>query len=449
MPLSRSGVAATFIVLCAVSVTARAANETLDWPRCVADAQSQNPDVAAARHAESAAQARADQSRSAFLPQVSATVDTNRSASDSGTASQTTAPRLGAATSLEPLAAADSWRYTDQFSYGVAVKQSLFSGFKDQATVKRREAEVEGAEAAIRQSRVELAFNLRSAFIQQLYAQELVELQRQVAKRRRENVRLVELRFEGGRENKGSLLKSRATQKQADLDVAAAERSLTVAQAQLARVLGRQLSAATRVHGIFGVHPVPTVADLAAVAHSVPAVQQAAAAVRAAAYTTDATRAASYPEIAATASAARAGDHWPPDGNRLSVGLNLSMPLYTGGSLKADERAAEADHARSQAALASAESQAYATLVDARAGMEDAVARVAVQADVKEAAVLQEEIARNQYALGLLSFQEWDLIENGLNDADQRVLATRKDAATAYATLSRALGQTLAEAKEP
>ena len=57
-------------------------------------------------------------------------------------------------------------------------------------------------------------------------------------RRREENLRLVQLRFQGGRENKGSLLLSQAALAQARFDNLQARNAKRLAQAQLARVLG-------------------------------------------------------------------------------------------------------------------------------------------------------------------------------------------------------------------
>ena len=54
------------------------------------------------------------------------------------------------------------------------------------------------------------------------------------------------------------------------------------------------------------------------------------------------------------------------------------------------------------------------TLQSNYASLQDAVERIEVQEEFLKAAQLRAEVARTKYTTGLLSFDEWDLIENDL-----------------------------------
>jgi outer membrane protein TolC len=75
----------------------------------------------------------------------------------------------------------------------------------------------------------DIELRLRQAFVEVVYAQDLIELTKQIAERRNNNVRLLQLQFDGGRENAGSLARSKAQRAVADFEVRQAERALAYA----------------------------------------------------------------------------------------------------------------------------------------------------------------------------------------------------------------------------
>jgi outer membrane protein TolC len=79
-------------------------------------------------------------------------------------------------------------------------------------------------------------------------------------------------------------------------------------------------------------------------------------------------------------------------------------------------------------------------LEEAFAAHQDAAERVDVQENFYEAARVRAEIARSQYSSGLLSFDDWDIIENELISREKEILAARRDAARAEAAWESAQG---------
>ena len=72
---------------------------------------------------------------------------------------------------------------------------------------------------------------------------------------------------------------------------------------------------------------------------------------------------------------------------------------------------------------------------------QDAAGKVGVQQEFLHAAQVREEIASSQYATGLLSFQDWDLIEDDLIANQKAMLASQRDALIGEATWERAQGR--------
>jgi outer membrane protein TolC len=63
-----------------------------------------------------------------------------------------------------------------------------------------------------------------------------------------------------------------------------------------------------------------------------------------------------------------------------------------------------------------------------------------VDEDFLKAANARAEIARSKYSNGLMSFEDWDIIENDLINRQKAVLQSRRDRVTAEAAWEQVLG---------
>lgn len=415
---------ASFLFLVLSRLTAQA-GEVLTWEACVKEALKNHPDLAASREALRSEQFQHQGSYSGFLPQLSA---------DAG------ASRANSATSVQSVGGAG---VRNDYSLGLSARQSLFSGFKDKAGVERSKAEVEEARASLQETGSGVGFALKSAFSRLLYSQEQLKLTKVIEGRRKENVRLVELRYEAGREHKGSFLRIRAAFKQSEFEVAEAGRSLRVAQRELGRALGRSGFEAVEATGSLKTGIPSGLPDFKSLVLETPAYLRAGAQARAAEKSVTIARGGYYPDLAATGSVSRRGSSWPPDTDRWSLGLSLSFPFFPGGRNIFDVKSAQAEERRAAADFKSAADQAALDLEDSFALYQNAAERTEVQREFLEAAEVRAEIARSQYTSGLLSFEDWDLIENDLISTQKSWLSALRDAAIARAAWERAQGKGL------
>lgn len=398
--------------------------DVLSWQDSVREAARNNPDLAAAQASVHQARFQHQGSYSHFYPQLS--LDAGYSKAKSPTS----------------LSLSDAGSdISDDFSLGLTLSQSLFSGFRSKAEVERTQAELDASEVDLLAVKARVSFDLKSAFAQMLFAQEQLRLAETIASRRKENVDLVELRFEAGREHKGSFLRSQAAYRRAEFEVAQALRALKVAQTQLAKVLGRQELDDIRVEGSFEVTTPAASPDFRAMAKQTPAHLLPAAQARAAQASVTVSEASYFPEIAATGTISRLGSDFPPDRNRWSAGIFLTFPLFSGGQSYFNLQGARAEYRRAQESLRSAEDQAVLDLERAFAAFEDNVGKAEVQQEFLHAAEVRAEIARSLYTSGLLSFEDWDLIENDLISARKEMLISLKDRLVAEAGWEWAQGK--------
>ncbi|MBI2059513.1 MAG: TolC family protein [Nitrospirae bacterium] len=409
-------------VVLMLSLSRAASAESLTWDACLREASERNPELAAAQERLAAARERATGAYSPFLPQLSAGADWSRARSS---------------------ASGGSSAARNDVSAGLSARQNLFAGWKDTASLGKARAERMAAEADLQDTSSRLRLDLASAFAQLSFGQDALRLAETILSRRQENVRLVELRFEAGRENKGSYLRSKAAGSQARFEVAQADRALGVKRRQLARILGRNDAADLVVSGDVPPLPSDPNPDFRGIAEDVPSLQRARAAVDSAGAGVESARGQLFPGVDALTSFARGGDEWPPDSNRWSAGLSMTYPFFPGGRTAYDIRSARAEERRAEATLRDTRERAVADLEAALSRYRDAVERYGVQNEFLEAARLRAEIGRSQYTSGLLSFQDWDLIENDLISTEKSWLASKTDVWLAQAEWLRAQGKGL------
>jgi outer membrane protein TolC len=403
---------------------ARCEEAPLTWDACAKEALAHNPDLQEAAANLRSAKYSKTGTVSAFLPSLSASASANRSGDE------------GSLSAIMKDHDADV-----SYEMGLNASINLFNGFKDKASYDAASLTQQQYEVKYRQARSQLSYNLRNAFTNLLYAQQQVALMEEIAARQVENVRMVELRYESGHENKGSLLNNQAASAQADLEVTQAKRSLRVAQRTLDRALGRSELDAPLVSGTFKVATVENEPDFQLLSRTTFSYLLADLQTRTAQTNVVSARGSFFPTLNANGSMSRSGSDWVPNQHSWGAGLVLSYPLFEGGQRIEALKAAEANRDSSKIALKAAEQDAALSLESTYWDLRNASESTVVQEKYLEAVKTQEEVASAQYANGLLSYQDWDTVENNLTTRQKSNLQSLRDAKTAEAAWQLALGK--------
>ncbi len=398
------------------------APEALTLDDCLAEAARHQPEVAAAREAVQRAEFQYRAARAAFLPQLSASAAGSRSG---GSANGVT---------------------DNNFATTLQAQESLYTGGHDTALLAQRGYDRELARAQLALILAQFSYNVRGAFIQQLYNADLIALSAAIVTRRSGNVDLVSLRYDGGREHKGSLLRMQAILSQAQFDVQSAQRAFGVAQQRLAAALGRDVPVPA-VRGKLAGAPLDSPPDYATLAATVPDVLITTAQAKAAHEGVRVAKSEYLPTISAAASITRSDDVFFPQENGWTVGVQLNYPFFPGGRNIQDVRTAQSDERRFALLQRSQWNQAQVNLKQAYNDWQDAVERLRVQQEFLRAAELRAEISRNQYALGLLTFESWDIIENDLISQQRAEVAARRDTLLTQAVWEKVRGVSLLPVK--
>ncbi len=158
-------------------------------------------------------------------------------------------------------------------------------------------------------------------------------------------------------------------------------------------------------------------------------------------YSSKSTGANFYPQISMSGRTSRAGSGWPPERGRWSVGLSLSYPFFSGGKdiynskiAKINVSRTKENHRRTKQDILYELQQAYGDLIDS-------IYNVRVREKYFEASIEQAKISRVKYVNGLISYSDWNIIENDFINSEKNLLNAELDAFTAMASWKKVLGE--------
>ncbi|MFH1262754.1 MAG: TolC family protein [Pseudomonadota bacterium] len=400
-----------------VFLTTVASAEELTWDVCVAEASRGNADLSVARSNLDAARFQKRAAFSPFLPQVAGELAISRGNTGANGVTQ------------------------NDYSIGATGRQNLFSGFQDRAKFDQAAGNEELLGASYDLARAKASSDLKSAFAGLRYAQDSIVLTDQIAKRREGNLSLVELRFEGGRENKGSYFLSKAALHQSRFESLQAKNAVEVTRQQLARILGRNEADELAASGTVPLTEPGEPPVFGRLVPLTPAHRQVEAQEKISQAALALARSQFYPSLDASGSYGKGGSEWFPDTTRWSLGLTLSVPLFSGGKDYYTAKAASASLAAAFSNRENIDRQVLTSLKQAYTAYVEAAEKVKVDQEFLDASTVRAEIARHKYNNGLLSFEDWDIIENDLIARQKAFLQTRRDRVSAEAAWEQAQGK--------
>lgn len=420
------------VLLCAMSAACAACAETLTWNECVDQARAMNPELSAAR--QKVEQAGADRSIAAsnLLPEVNADLEAVKSENEPAE----NAARTGSV--------AGRSGKSDDVSYGITAKQLVFDSFKTPFDIAAASRDLAAARYAYSVTSSDVRLRLRAAFAELLRAQELIGITEEIAARRKQNLELVKLRYEGGREHKGSLLFAEADLAQAAFDVTEAGRNLTLSQRRILKEIGRT---AFELVGADG----DLVTELSysakpgfdALADNTPFLRELIANKEASRFRLNSSVADLFPQVYLNASAGKTGDRFLPDRDEWTMGVSFSMPFFDGGERVSKITKSKALLREKEAAERSGRDTVLTTLEAAWKDMLDAAELVVVRRKYLEASEERARITRAQYENGLTNFDDWTIIESELVRSKKAFLDAQADSLIAEAYWVQAKGGTL------
>jgi len=398
----------------------------LTWEECIGLTVTNSPALEASRQGVLGAEAVKKGSYATLYPQITAALTGDRTFTDQKRGG--VGLRAGTAYSTE---------YRGQLS----LQQTIFDGFKTKGNINQAKAELSLAFANLGALKSVVSFELKSAFAQLLYAQELVKISGEVVKIRQDNARMIRLLYDGGREDKGALLLSEANFKGATFELEQSRRNLVVSGRQLLSVIGKDLPEPLRVDGELEVSPLPVLPDFKKLVYQTPVYFQQQARADAASAGITIAQSGWYPTVSADATAYRSGTGLlPQDREGWSGGVSVTYPIFEGGRTYFNVRAARASLLQELATLRSTTNETELALSRDFKAYVDAVDNVGVQRSLFEATTLRYQIAEAKYRNGLSSFQDFNTITDNYVNQQKNFLAARREAVIAEATWEQSKG---------
>ncbi|MFC1559580.1 TolC family protein [Candidatus Margulisiibacteriota bacterium] len=395
------------IILCA-SFSACA----LTWDEAVSIADKNNNELISAKKALEASEWSYRRSISTFLPQLSASV--------------------GMTESLTATVAATAKTY----SSGLSITQYLFKGMDGIYDIQAAYADLEYEKADLQTTKASVYYDLRYAFIDLLIAQESVTIMEEILIKRQENARLMQLRYESGKEDRGNFMTTQAEELKAKNDLSSAKRDLKLAKLKLSQILKKDISAVEGAQEI----KAPSTVDYNELMKDTPSYVKLIKQIESAEIAQRSSISGFLPSISLSGSSRMTGPDWPPDSENRSWSLNLSYPFFPGGSNIADRAIAGAQLDQAKEDFEWSKKELRYSLEDAHEGYTEALesleyAKVSLAASKERA-----EINQAKYLNGLVNYDEWNRIENTYIQARQSLLSSRKSAYFAEALWHKTYG---------
>ena len=336
----------------------------------------------------------------------------------------------------------------DSMSFDLDVTQPLFAGGAVTGEFLQAKREWEAARFAYRETSADVRQRLRASFAELLRQEALEDTTRRIAERRQENADLLQLRYNAGREHRGSLLRAQAIAEEAAFELRQAQRRTDTQRLTFGRELGgRVWMGAHLSENLEQLTPQPPALpeDYAALAEGTPTVQRLVKTAESLKAAILSTQADLWPSVDGTFNYGYSGT----DVNKLrddaSVGVTVSVPLFAGGANVQDVLGARQDYRAAVETARSARDARIASLSSAWSAFRDAREFVDVRRKFLEAARERGDIVREQYRSGLASFQDFDIAEQELADAEKRYVDSLADVLIREAAWEAAEGSTLEE----
>jgi outer membrane protein len=406
-------------LIAAFTLLSSAQARTLQWNECIELARQKNSDLQIATSDLKATEELETVSVSQFYPQVAGAIlanQSNRASSDLETSGKS-------------------------YSAQMILTQNLFAGFSDLNKLRQAKANTNSLRANLQIAKAKVSWDLKQAFEALRYSEAWFKLTNEIFARREKNLRIVELRFESGRENKGSVLLSQAYHRQAQYDQLQAQHQIVSAQTQLAGVLALEDSNITLTDTIPVHNPPLNAPDFAVMVLQIPDYTQLQSQRIASEYQVEIDKSNFSPSLDLTGSSGKTDtSFFPQDNNHWNLALTLTIPLFNGGRDWATTRSAAAKAMSASQAVDSARFKILLKLKQTYQSYIESVEKAQVDQDFAKAQMVRAEISRNKYNNGLMSFEDWDTVENDLIQREKNSLTSQRDRVLREADWEQAQG---------
>lgn len=413
------------IFMLALVIQARSlyAASPLTIDEALATALGNHPQIVEAKENLQSAEARTGQAMANYYPQISIAADWSRGRSY--------------------LTALQNVKTTEVNTEALYLKQTIYDFGRTAGAVAAAKNNREAFDKALAITRQDLVLRVKSAFYLLLAAEKQVVAVRETVKAREGVFLQAREFFKQGIRAKVDVTRAEANLYAARTSLITAENNLEIARVELANAMGVvSLGERPVTEPALAAQTLPERGQIQEEALSNRAELQQATALKMAATANLKTAKGSYlPILSGTASVGYADKDIPPSGNVWAVGLNLTMPLFSGFSSVEQVREANANINAIAARQNNLRLQIAKEVESAWLGGKEAAARISSTEKEMAAADENQALAEGRYHEGVGNIIEVTDAQSQALDARTAHIQAIFDYSTAMARLDRAIGK--------
>lgn len=322
----------------------------------------------------------------------------------------------------------------------IVLSQNIFDSGLRGAQTRVARANAGASLAGVGQARSQVAFNVATAFFQQLRQERLVELAQQQIKVAQDNLALVRGQIEAEVAAKVDEIPIQVELRQRQFNLSAAQNDLRTAQVNFRNALGLGRGPVLQIQNVSAdVPPVGAIDEYFAQAQKLnPDLRISQANLESAAASVDVAKIQAKPRVSVDVSLAAGLFDSPRRQSGLTAGLNV--PIFNGGALKANRRAAQDTLEATRLRDEQLAKDIAADLESAYKTVQSANERIGEARALEEVAVSSLQVAQEKYRQGLGTPYEITVAQLQLFNAQISTVQALYDYYLAQAALERATG---------
>lgn len=319
------------------------------------------------------------------------------------------------------------------YSAGLSYNQTIFDNFKTDAQIEAARAGAEAAEHQIRNTEQNVLLSVVQAYMAVLSGRQLVALRQENVSFFQAQLQSAQDRLDVGEGTRIDVAQAQARLAQGDATYRAAQSQLEISQATFQRYVGAAPQNLSASHNFGSLVPNSLQAAISEAEVGHPAILMAKAAIRAAQASSDAAQAAGGPSASVSGQVGTSYNNIAGgQGVSGSLGFQITVPIYAGGSIGASVRKANIEQIKSEVDAMSSYDQIREAVISAWAGMQSADAQISAASAAVSAGttvldgVIQERDLGTRTTLDVLNSQAelTTARESLINASSNKVIAT-------------------------
>ncbi|MDR1522348.1 MAG: TolC family protein [Endomicrobium sp.] len=336
------------------------------------------------------------------------------------------------------------------YSLAIEGSLSLFEGFSSYNELREKSAKLKVAQADYNRVVSDIRYEVHCCYINLMWAYETVSLLEKIKERRKENRDLIQLKYNSGNVDIGSLKRCDADVALAEYNLEKAKRNIQTASAALLNAIGRSddIIIEKSIYHLWHKDKILQKPDYSVLIKTIPEFLNAQYSFEMYKSINHKTKSQWLPSVNLFGSVGKNDYKWIPEAQNSTARLTISYPLFTGSKRYRDVKIASNQMKIASYKFASTINFLKSKAIENYNNLLDACEVIATRAFYVESSKLQSEISTKKYINGLCNYYDWYSIQNDYISAQQNLLDAKKDASIMEAKWLNFIGKGFDSDKE-